>query len=310
MLLVFYHAVGIDSGSGLRLPPDSGYLIFNENLAYVRMPLFTFLSGVVYALWPASLPALPQFAQAKVKRLLLPFVTITFLFTAVRKIVPGTNVSIDWVDIPLALIWPYSHLWFILALVWVFAIIAILDALKVLERPLNCLILFMVGALLSGLHYGPVGALAWNRALYLMPFFVAGLMFTRFGVKWALVCAPLALLSLNWPIAVGVMFSTVLLSWIPPVPILARIGLFSYSIYLLHVFGTASTRMLLKEAGVEAVPVLLVVITAAGIVLPIGAHLALVRIPFAGRALLGVRAQSGEALPASMMNAQTKGISG
>lgn len=288
VLLVFYHAVGIGPESGLRLPPSSGYSVLNDALAYVRMPLFTFLSGVVYALRPVSLASLSRFAEAKVKRLLVPFLTITVLFTVMQRLIPGTNTSLEWVQIPRALLWPYGHLWFLLGLAWVFAAVAALDALKALEKPGHCLILFMAGALLFELHYGPIGVLAWNRSFYLLPFFVAGLMLTRFGVKWALICAPASLLSLNWPILIGVIFCTMLLSWLPAVAILARIGIFSYSIYLLHVFGTASMRMLLMRIGVETVPLLLVFITAAGIALPIGAHLALARIPFAGRALLGV----------------------
>ena len=52
VLLTFYHVVGLDPASGLRLPLDSHYRAFNDMLAYIRMPLFTILSGVVYAMRP------------------------------------------------------------------------------------------------------------------------------------------------------------------------------------------------------------------------------------------------------------------
>jgi peptidoglycan/LPS O-acetylase OafA/YrhL len=48
ILLVAYHVIGVTPESGLRLH-DGILKNANELLAYIRMPLFTFLSGFVYA---------------------------------------------------------------------------------------------------------------------------------------------------------------------------------------------------------------------------------------------------------------------
>ena len=51
ILLVAYHVIGATPESGLKL--HEGMLRdVNALLAYIRMPLFTFLSGLVYAWRP------------------------------------------------------------------------------------------------------------------------------------------------------------------------------------------------------------------------------------------------------------------
>ena len=288
ILLVFYHTVGAGPHDGLRLDPASWYSIANDFLAYVRMPLFTFLSGVVYARRPLVSGNGVAFARGKVKRLLVPFICITLLFTIVQKLTPGTNASLEWWDIPRTLVWPYGHLWFIAALLWVFALVGCLDYFRALDKPSSAAILFLIASAMFAYRDGAVGVFAWNRALYLLPFFLTGLVLTRFGWKWAVACASLALLTLEWEITVGALFGVTMLAVMPTVPLLAKIGFFSYSIYLLHVFGTAGARIVMLHAGVDTIPLLLLVGTLAGIVLPIAADLVLARVPFLSRAILGV----------------------
>ena len=50
VLLVTYHVIGTGSDSGLRIPDGEPVQLFNDSLMYLRMPLFSFLSGFVYAL--------------------------------------------------------------------------------------------------------------------------------------------------------------------------------------------------------------------------------------------------------------------
>jgi hypothetical protein len=207
-------------------------------------------------------------------------------------LIPGVNHTPGWWGIPQALVWPYGHLWFIVALLWIFALVGVLDYFGALKDQIYVLALFGLACLLYHILYGPMGAFAWNRALYLLPYFVAGLMITRFGVRWSLICVPLALLTLKWQISVGVGFGALLLAVTPDVPPLARLGLYSYSIYLLHVFGTAASRIVMTEIGVHSIPVLLAAGTLAGLLLPVGAHLVLVRIPYVSRAILGVKPTS------------------
>src|SRR5690348_13562586 len=52
LLLVAFHAIGSASTSILHVPDDSPYRRFTNLFVHVRMPLFTFLSGLVYAYRP------------------------------------------------------------------------------------------------------------------------------------------------------------------------------------------------------------------------------------------------------------------
>ena len=289
VLLVFYHAVGLDPASGLRLPWDSRYHAFNEQLAYVRMPLFTFLSGVVYALRPVSRGAAAHFAEGKLKRLLLPFIFVSLIFAIAQKIVPGTNSDLSWAQIPLVLIWPYGHLWFIAGLLLVFSLVGALDYWQALDKPLHMLTLFALACILFEWYDGTVGVLSWNRALFLLPFFVAGVASKRFGWKWGILYALLAVVSPGWELSLGVGFGVALLVLMPAIPLMGRLGIFSYSIYLFHVFGTASSRILWERLGVSDIPLLLLSGTLAGLVIPIAIHLALERVPYVSWALLGIR---------------------
>ena len=297
VLLVFYHVVGLDPASGLRLPLDSRYHAFNEQLAYVRMPLFTFLSGIVYALRPISRGAGRHFAEGKLKRLLIPFIFVSLIFAIGQKLVPGTNSDLTWTQIPLVLIWPYAHLWFIAGLLLVFALVGALDYVQALDKPLNLFALFAVACVLFEWRYGSAGVLGWNRALYLLPFFVAGVATKRFGWQWGLLYALAAMLLPGWELSFGVGFGVMLLVLVPAIPLMGRLGAYSYTIYLFHVFGTASSRITWERLGVVDVPFLLLFGTLAGLLVPIAIHIAFERVPYVSRALLGVRPKATQTDP-------------
>ena len=52
LLLVAFHAIGSSSASGLHVADSSVYRHFTNLFVHIRMPLFTFLSGLVYAYRP------------------------------------------------------------------------------------------------------------------------------------------------------------------------------------------------------------------------------------------------------------------
>ena len=289
VLLVFYHVVGIDAASGLRLPWDSGYHAFNEQLAYVRMPLFTFLSGIVYALRPVSRGAGKHFAERKLKRLFVPFIFVSLTYAVAQKLAPGTNSNLAWAQIPLVLIWPYAHLWFIAGLLLVFALVGALDHFRALDKPLHMFVLFAAACVLFKWRYGSAGVLSWNRALYLLPFFVAGVATKRFGWQWGLLYALAAMLLPGWELSLGVGFGVMLLVLVPAIPLMGRVGDYSYSIYLFHVFGTASSRIGWEKLRVFDVLFLLLCGTLAGLLIPIAIQIALERVPYVSRAFLGIR---------------------
>jgi uncharacterized membrane protein YcfT len=70
LLLVLYHVVGDDPGAGLQVQ-DGMLRWFNDGLAYLRMPLFTFLSGLVCGMRPFHGDS-RAFLLGKARRLLVP----------------------------------------------------------------------------------------------------------------------------------------------------------------------------------------------------------------------------------------------
>lgn len=70
-MLVSFHVAGAGPDVGLNLPETHDVQRVNLVLSYLRMPLFSFLSGYVYAHRPFRGQAIP-FLRGKVIRLLLP----------------------------------------------------------------------------------------------------------------------------------------------------------------------------------------------------------------------------------------------
>jgi peptidoglycan/LPS O-acetylase OafA/YrhL len=74
---------------------------------------------------------------------------------------------------------------------------------------------------------------------------------------------------------------------------LARVGTYSYGIYLLHVFGTAGARIGLTRAGIGARGAVFAVALASGIALPILVELAIDQVPALRLLVLGKSARGG-----------------
>ena len=54
LLVVAGHVIGIDATGGMKVADDSLWRYLYASLQYVRMPLFTAISGWVYALHPVA----------------------------------------------------------------------------------------------------------------------------------------------------------------------------------------------------------------------------------------------------------------
>ena len=78
LLLVAYHVIGATPSIGLKLS-DGLLRELNDDLAYIRMPLFTFLSGFVYALRPYA-GNWSAYLKGKATRLLVPMLFVGTLF--------------------------------------------------------------------------------------------------------------------------------------------------------------------------------------------------------------------------------------
>ncbi len=284
LLLVAFHVVGFNENLGLRLS-DGPLRVINDLLGHLRMPLFTFLSGIVYAWRPSRQPL--AFLRGKARRLLLPLLTVGTLFAVIQALVPDTNSSVrDWHMLHLL---PVGHYWYLEALFLIFVLVALFESLGLLATRRGFTLVFAAAVLFS-LFGSRSPYFGFNGMLYLLPYFLAGLGIQRFGLAEGLdrraavvmLGAVLAILLLigtglvdNPPrisisaLAIGLLGCTALLRLDWQWHWLARIGYYSYGIFLFHVFFSAGTRILLYRLGVEAIAPHFVLGLTAGILGPI-----------------------------------------
>lgn len=309
ILLVAYHVVGLGPETGLRLQEGHWLLVVNHSLGDIRMPLFTFLSGLVYAARPVGTGRVLTFIKGKVLRLLVPLVIVGFSFAVVQRLTPGANQALSVGEMLLIPILPYAHFWFLQALFLIFMLLILLERGKLLQSLPTALAVQGASMLLFLLRDLLPDFFSIKRAFYLLPFFLAGLTIARFPSSIGRTGAPaliivgttsclvaIAYLS-GWSIGmkgfaeltIGTGFAVALVTYVRAVPVLAFIGFYSYTIYLFHVFGTAGARIVLERVDAR-LPVIFVVALIVGILLPIAVHLCFQRVPYLSRAFLGIKA--------------------
>jgi fucose 4-O-acetylase-like acetyltransferase len=315
LLLVLYHVAGTDASHGLRLT-HGPVLWLNDALSAVRMPLFTFLSGLVYGLRPFAGHS-GRFLSGKARRLLLPMLTVGTLFALVQALTPGASALLGpWYLIHLQ---PVAHFWFVESLFWVFLVVWALERAALLQHRIGfALLLGLACAVYLTTHAWPW--LGLDGAIYLMPYFLLGLALVRFPLKdamlhpgWRVLLAVVALGALSLTVhnsaaldrrspqmlLAGALACAALLHSGLVLPWLAGIGRHSYAIYLFHVFFTASTRLLLVRLGIESLALQLLLGVTAGLLLPIALARLLERQPWTARWFLGMSGPRAPRSPAS-----------
>lgn len=306
LLLVGFHVVGHSPTTGLRLPLDHWASLTNEWLSILRMPLFSFLSGYVYALRPVD-GYDGTFVRGKVRRLLVPMLLVGTAFAVLQAVAPGAHEHVtDW---RLLHIVPVAHYWFLESLFVVFMVTALLERLRLLRTPERFAAVAACAAVLHVTAPVPVW-FGLEGATYLFPFFLLGIAGRRFRhaferpVVFHGAAATLVLMALAWhsleplsleePVAPQVLLSSVCLCLLlyhlrPSVAWLAWIGRFSFGIYLFHSIFAALARTVLGRLGVHSLLALFVAGLAAGIGGAIVLTATLRRVP-GGHRVIGERA--------------------
>lgn len=285
MLLVAYHVVGNTPDSGLNI--ESGvYRELNDLLSYVRMPLFTFLSGIVYAYHPFTAGTL-QFIKSKARRLLLPMLCVGTLLVIIQSNVTGANTSnINWATIH---IYPVAHFWFVEAIFLIYLLMVLFEKFKIFDNTRGFFIVFIFSTTLYLLDFHePIFSI--SGAIYLFPFFLAGMFLQRYKLTESLtiqsglitltiVTTILTLVFFGFlptysnrslmALIIGLLFCVALLSLNLRVKTFAIIGGFSYSIFIYHVFFTAGARIALMRLGVSEQSVLFTIGVCLGLIGPI-----------------------------------------
>lgn len=297
VLLVSYHVIG-----GFKF--DVGiYRDINEYLSYIRMPLFTFLSGWVYSIRPFSKGAGP-FIISKARRLLLPMVTVGTLFAVLQSFVPGTNSTFQhWATIHLI---PVAHFWFLEAIFTIFILIVILESLNLLQRTSTFFLTLILASIMFIVDIeAPYFAL--GGTFYLFPFFLLGMLNSRYLVNTDLKYSGPVIYSLLLVFSVLISFMNSELSDSRDLTaltisgscclllqslnlkshFLSFIGKYSYSIFLFHIFFTAASRILMFKIGISNLHILFFLSLIIGTCGPIAVEIIVRKSPILRTFLIG-----------------------
>jgi glucan biosynthesis protein C len=319
LLVVALHVVGDTGSNGLHLPMTSNWHYAMQSLDFVRIPLFTALSGYLYAGHRVTSDTLSRFWAKKLRRLAAPLVFATIVMWWLHN-----RVLADHTSVVRALLFEYGHLWYLQALLILFAGISISDAFL---RP------SLVGVVLTGLLAIMISQMGItvttffgiSGAFYLAPYFLFGIVL-RERSEWlrepqlgvlalgiiliVLTCQQFGMLGLanevtvlQFPAALAGMAGVVfLLQRFPSNRLLAHIGHYSYTIYLWHILAGAAVRDVLVKAGITAIPILFLLSLTAAVSIPIVLYHIARRIPLLSVAVTGERWLWANRKPAQVLH--------
>jgi peptidoglycan/LPS O-acetylase OafA/YrhL len=285
VLLVTHHVIG-NPNSGLRLPNNSLLHYLDESLEFLRLPLFTVISGYIYCLSPVKLGKQKDFMMRKLRRLIYPLFTVAPITYIFQALAPGTNNPRKISEIYTIFTSNYIHFWYLKALFLLFLIIVLLEGLDVLKQKSKWLLILSISFLISFAFYELLPS-NWGKGtdlvsikncFYLLPFFLLGLGIKRFDITnhkgviafafivfiLGIIVQQLELMGLidKYSLAsrasrsalgsiTGACGNIIFFRYRKSVNSLAWIGGYAFSIYLFHMFGIGGSRVLLKILGIN-----------------------------------------------------------
>lgn len=309
LLLVLFHVAGGNPQDGLRLPEDSPLRMMTSVLVYIRMPIFAFISGYVYAMRPFRAGTARYFLSGKVRRLGLPLLSTTALFLSVDTLRKGQGIADAIERLPQVFLFSYEILWFLQAMLIIFFLIPLLDRLGLFQDRIRVMAFILACFILSE-RVEAMSFFSINGAAYLAPYFFSGYLFwrlphlTRSQIPSLLLLLALAITlhildvasghrdaterSAALALIIGILTPALLISLAPGIRLLAVIGNSSFAIFLYHLLFVITCRMALHSAGITSLPTHLLLGTVAGIAGPMIVERAIVPFRWPRRILLGV----------------------
>jgi fucose 4-O-acetylase-like acetyltransferase len=304
ILVVIGHVIGSGSDGGMKVAEDSFLRHFYYTFEYLRMPLFTVISGWVYALHPAKLNGLDSFWIKKVRRIILPMIFVGTLYFLVQYFTPGTNKKGNLSEIWQIYIFPYTLYWYLPSLFLIFIVVSVIDAFEKMNKLVGWVIFLAIAVcmLVFRSYYlqpGSPNYFSYQGAIYLLPFFIIGLGIKRFSkyfenkffniVLLIILVVSLVIQQMVWyklidynlskgsgiGLIIGVAGAILLfrLKW--NVKWLIWFGSYAYTIFLFHSFGTAGGRIIINHIGLKFTPVIFAFSLLFGLFVPIAAELVL-----------------------------------
>ncbi len=312
ILMVMGHVIGSKADGGLRVPDDSWYRYFYQALGPLRMPLFTVISGYVYACRPVVMERASVFLAGKARRLLLPLVSVSTVQYVFSALGPGASRPQELSGIWRIYLFSYDQFWFLQAITLVFLSVFAMELTGMLKNKWGWTACLGIGVVLyvSGPGVGFFSINGWGR---LLVFFILGVGLRRFDalsrgrLLLGIGAAVLAVSMIYYQSALlGRITAEVWMPWLKlgcglagtfvlfrlrfTYKPLAWMGGFAFTIYLLHSFGVVASRLLGKQVlGLDQRAFLFGLCLALGLALPILGHLVLARYTLTRRVFLGLR---------------------
>ncbi|GAA4471139.1 acyltransferase [Rhodococcus olei] len=312
--------IGATATQGLLAPDDSPWRYAYLALADIRLPLFTVISGYVYAMRPVERwQNYPRLVAGKSRRLLIPLITVGTLLYAALEIVPDTN-SKPSVALWQTYLFGFEHLWFLQSIFLIFLTVGVLDSWGALASRQSWAVVTIAASIVFVIVHIPptLDVFTVSGAVRLLPFFLLGYGLRRhslFDLRGRPALLAVAAFAAVYAVRLLVVFRvysldvhadralTIAVGAIAVVLIysarnlvnarvLVWIGGFSFGIYLFHVFATAASRIALEHLGLHARPELFVVGLVAGIAAPIAFQLAVRRSRLLHTLLFGEKTQA------------------
>lgn len=316
ILMVAGHVIGHNSESGLKVSDHSFLRYVYYTFQYLRMPLFTVISGYVYSLRPLTKDAnLFKFLRGKARRLLLPMVGVGTLQYLLRCIVPGINNPVELKGIWRIYFFSFDQFWFLQAIFLVFITIALLEYFMGKPTFGKWLLVFVIASLIR--IFIPTiqsGFFSVKGYFELLPFFILGCGIKRFdqlSVNKRFIHALLLFFIVGFTvqqilwfkpsIEVSELFHQILMFMVGfsgitllfyirrNFNILSKLGFYAYGIYLFHVFGSAGSRLLVTKLGMESLWGVFFISLFIGLTLPIIIEFFILKSKIARRIFLGLK---------------------
>jgi peptidoglycan/LPS O-acetylase OafA/YrhL len=309
LLLVAYHVIGEPVTGGLLLPASSPYHYFTLLFLPLRMPLFAFLSGFVYAYRPAVYGNRLRFLGKKVRRIFIPLIVVTTIYT-VRQVMTATDPAATWSGAWHNYVYPLHQLWFLQAILLIFAATVLLELVMTSFR--GYLVALAAAILLQVLLINDSNFLLARGAVFLLPLFLLGLGANRFRAQfgnprtqavclgaflvtaavYTVMCLTGHAYQAGRGSALGTLLSLcsclVVLYRMPAISWLAWIGTFSFGIFLYHFFFIDGAQLVSQAADIHDVTGNFLLQLTAGLIGPALLELGLRRSFLARRLLFGL----------------------
>ena len=272
LLLVLYHVIG-PLGGGLKIDLGSPFRVLADSMVYVRMPLFTFISGYIYSIYKIRGNDFSAYCTGKVRRLIVPLFFVGVPFSVLQAVAPGVNKDVGLIQALLSFYVPVNHFWFLQAVFIIFMFVGFLQWRGLLQTMTRLYLLFLFSAVAFLLPPFSIDAFGINGAFYLLPFFVTGMIchekvavikqslkvigpvvFVLISIALLYIAAVDRELIVDRRSLVGLLVGcascVALLSSDMRSKALIWLGGYSYAIFLFHVLFAASSRFAFGRLGI------------------------------------------------------------